>query len=198
MSELKKPEWIDEEDFVKLCDACFNKAAYVYETTNIFKDIDIISATDLLIKLELEKLEKNLISDNLLDFNDEITDIEELGEMETIDISVSGDNLFYCNGILTKNSFGLPATADLFLAMIQTPELVEIGQILFKQLKNRYGDTNFCKTFVVGVDKSKMQLFDVEESAQAGLHEGPVMDQGKTGDRLKSERLDSSKFDEFF
>lgn len=95
----------------------------------------------------------------------------------------------------TAESFGLPATADLFLALIQTPELAELNHILFKQLKNRYGDIGRYRTFVVGVDKSKMQLYDVEDSAQAGLHEGPVMDNSKFGQRTKDERPDFSAFD---
>jgi len=66
-------------------------------------------------------------------------------------------------------SFGLPATADLFLAIIQTDEMAEMNQLMFKQLKNRYNDVNYYKKFIVGCDKSKMRLYDLEDSAQDGL-----------------------------
>ena len=69
----------------------------------------------------------------------------------------------------TSESFGLPATADLMFALISNEELEGLGQILVKQLKNRYNDPSVNKRFVVGVDRSKMKLFDVEQSAQLGL-----------------------------
>lgn len=67
----------------------------------------------------------------------------------------------------TSESWGLPATADLMLAMITSEELEELGQIQFKQLKNRYGDLNKYKKFLVGIDKSKSKFFDLEETAQS-------------------------------
>lgn len=66
----------------------------------------------------------------------------------------------------TSESFGLPATVDLMLAMISTEELQALNQVMFKQLKNRYADPTFHRRFVVGVDRSKMKLYDVEQSAQ--------------------------------
>lgn len=69
----------------------------------------------------------------------------------------------------TSESFGLPATADFMMAMISTEELEQLNQMLFKQLKNRYGDVNKHKKFVVGIDRSKMKLYDVGESAQEGI-----------------------------
>jgi hypothetical protein len=66
----------------------------------------------------------------------------------------------------TSESFGVPMSLDLFLAIISTEQLQELGQLMFKQLKNRYNDVNFNKRFVVGVNRSKMKLFDVEASAQ--------------------------------
>jgi len=69
----------------------------------------------------------------------------------------------------TSESFGLPATADFMFALITNEELQALNQILVKQLKNRYSDLNLHKRFVVGVDKSKMKLYDVEESAQADI-----------------------------
>jgi archaellum biogenesis ATPase FlaH len=69
----------------------------------------------------------------------------------------------------TSESFGLPATADLMFALISNEELEELDQIAVKQLKNRYNDPTINKRFVIGVDRAKMKLFDVEESEQAGL-----------------------------
>ena len=69
----------------------------------------------------------------------------------------------------TSESFGLPATADFMFAIISTEELEEMNQILVKQLKNRYNDPNRNKRFVVGIDRSKMRLYDVEDTAQEDL-----------------------------
>ena len=69
----------------------------------------------------------------------------------------------------TSESFGLPATADLMFALITSEELEELGQIMVKQLKNRYNDPTYYKRFTVGVDRSKMRLYDVEQSGQDGL-----------------------------
>lgn len=69
----------------------------------------------------------------------------------------------------TSESFGLPATADLMFALISTPELEELNQLMVKQLKNRYNDTNKYKRFIVGIDREKMKLFDAEESAQTDV-----------------------------
>lgn len=66
----------------------------------------------------------------------------------------------------TSESFGLPATADFMGALISSEELEEMNQIMFKQLKNRYSDINYYKRFVIGVDRSKMKLYDLEDSAQ--------------------------------
>ena len=69
----------------------------------------------------------------------------------------------------TSESFGLPATADLMFALISTEELESLGQILVKQLKNRYNDLSIYKRFVVGIDRSKMRLFDCEQTAQEDI-----------------------------
>ena len=85
----------------------------------------------------------------------------------------------------TSESFGLPATADLMFALISTEELEELGQLLVKQLKNRYNDPTKYKRFVVGVDRSRMKLYDVEESAQADIMSDTIPDKpiNKFGDR---------------
>lgn len=67
----------------------------------------------------------------------------------------------------TSESFGLPATADLMFALVSSEELEELGQIMVKQLKNRYNDPSYLKRFVLGVDRAKMKLYDVEQSAQS-------------------------------
>ena len=69
----------------------------------------------------------------------------------------------------TSESFGLPATADLMFALISTEELEEVNQIMVKQLKNRYNDPTMNKRFVIGIDRAKMRLYDVEQSAQDGI-----------------------------
>jgi replicative DNA helicase len=89
----------------------------------------------------------------------------------------------------TSESFGLPATADFMVALISSEELEELGQIMVKQLKNRYGDPNLHKRFVVGVDRSKMRLFDCEQTAQedVGYDDKPLFDQSDFGSRAREE-----------
>jgi replicative DNA helicase len=89
----------------------------------------------------------------------------------------------------TSESFGLPATADFMVALISSEELEELGQIMVKQLKNRYGDPNLYKRFVVGVDRSKMRLFDCEQTAQedVGYDDKPLFDQSDFGSRAREE-----------
>ncbi len=92
----------------------------------------------------------------------------------------------------TSESFGLPATADFMFALISSEELEDLAQLLIKQLKNRYSDPNYNRRFVVGVDRSKMKLYDVEQQAQDDLVEDtPVFDNTKAGAGL------TSKFNEF-
>ena len=69
----------------------------------------------------------------------------------------------------TSESFGLPATADLMFALITSEELEELGQLMVKQLKNRYSDPTTHKRFVIGIDRAKMRLYDVEQTGQDGL-----------------------------
>ena len=89
----------------------------------------------------------------------------------------------------TSESFGLPATADFMIALISSEELQDLNQIMVKQLKNRYSDPTKHRRFVVGVDKSKMKLYDVEQSAQQDIvDDGPVFDKSDSGLRIKSEK----------
>jgi hypothetical protein len=88
----------------------------------------------------------------------------------------------------TSESWGLPQTVDFMIALISTEELESLGQMMVKQLKNRYADPNFNKRFIIGVNKSKMKFYDAEESAQDNLLEGPkankpVMDNSDFGER---------------
>ena len=94
----------------------------------------------------------------------------------------------------TSESFGLPATADLMFALISTEELEGLGQLMVKQLKNRYNDPTKYKRFVIGVDRSRMKLYDVEASAQSDIMSDMSPDTGPIntfGDR------DSKDFTEF-
>jgi len=88
----------------------------------------------------------------------------------------------------TSESFGLPATADLMIALISTEELAAMNQIMVKQLKNRYNDISLHKRFVIGVDKSKMKLYDVEDIAQSDIvDDRPLMDKTSFGTRDNDE-----------
>ena len=90
----------------------------------------------------------------------------------------------------TSESFGLPATADLMFALISTEELEQQNQIMVKQLKNRYNDPTFHKRFVVGIDRSRMRLFDVDANEQTLTDDTPVFDKSDTHDQM-------SKFKDF-
>jgi len=76
----------------------------------------------------------------------------------------------------TSESFGLPATADFMFALVSNEELEALNQILVKQLKNRYGDPNLYKRFVLGIDRAKMRLYDVEDSAQQDIADAGIPD----------------------
>jgi replicative DNA helicase len=97
----------------------------------------------------------------------------------------------------TSESFGLPATADFMFALITSEELRQLNQIMVKQLKNRYGDPSVHKRFVIGVDYSKMRLYNVEASAQEDLMQDddiPVFDNSNSGSRLLDESKPANKF----
>jgi replicative DNA helicase len=85
----------------------------------------------------------------------------------------------------TSESFGLPATADFMFAIINSDEMEQLGQLMVKQLKNRYNDPTLFKRFVIGVDRAKMRLYDVEQTAQTDIvDDGPVMDNTEVGKGL--------------
>jgi replicative DNA helicase len=90
----------------------------------------------------------------------------------------------------TSESFGLPATADLMFALVSTEELEAQGQIMVKQLKNRYNDPGNNKRFLVGIDKSKMRLYDADDADQNLVNDKPTFDNTKQGQ-------DQQKFADF-
>mgnify|MGYP000167903560 CR=1 FL=1 len=95
----------------------------------------------------------------------------------------------------TSESFGLPATADFMFALVSTEDMEELDQVMVKQLKNRYNDPSYHKRFVLGIDRSKMRLYDCEQSAQDELVDiGPVMDNTATGKRVSSEKQEQFKY----
>tara|TARA_B000000557_G_scaffold227205_1_gene198041 strand:+ start:1245 stop:2618 length:1374 start_codon:yes stop_codon:yes gene_type:complete len=91
----------------------------------------------------------------------------------------------------TSESFGLPATADLMFAIVSTEELEQMSQLMVKQLKNRYNDPVKYKRFMIGVDRSKMRLYDIEEAKQEQLvDDTPVFDSKKdVPDKFKDFKL---------
>ena len=92
----------------------------------------------------------------------------------------------------TSESFGLPATADLMFALISTEELEQLGQIMVKQLKNRYNDLSVFKRFVVGIDRAKMRLYDCEQTAQED-----ILDSGQEEEYNYEEKKPKKSFDGF-
>jgi replicative DNA helicase len=100
----------------------------------------------------------------------------------------------------TSESFGLPATADFMIALIATDELTELNQMMVKQLKNRYNNPDTNKRFMIGVDKAKMKLYDVEQTAQNHIHDSgqvqpdePLFDKSDFGRREKQRRFEGFK-----
>jgi len=89
----------------------------------------------------------------------------------------------------TSESFGLPATADLMFALISTEELEQLGQIMVKQLKNRYNDPTINKRFIVGIDRAKMRLYDCEQKAQ-----NDILDSGQEEEYNNEEETKKDKF----
>ena len=92
----------------------------------------------------------------------------------------------------TSESFGLPATADLMFALISTEELEQLGQIMVKQLKNRYNDLSVFKRFIVGIDRAKMRLYDCEQTAQ-----DDILDSGQEEEYNYEEQKPKKSFDGF-
>ena len=98
----------------------------------------------------------------------------------------------------TSESFGLPATADLMFALISNDELANQNQIMVKQLKNRYNDPVTNQRFTIGVNRSKMRLYDIDNSISVLRKPeddtGPVFDNTTSGQRIQSEKKKFSNF----
>jgi len=95
----------------------------------------------------------------------------------------------------TSESFGLPATADLMFALISTEELEQLGQIMVKQLKNRYNDPTMNKRFIIGIDRAKMRLYDVEQQAQENIVDSGQEEEYNTDDdKQKQNKFAGFKF----
>jgi replicative DNA helicase len=94
----------------------------------------------------------------------------------------------------TSESFGLPATADFMFAMIATEEMEKLNQVMVKQLKNRYNDPTSNKRFIVGIDRPKMRLYDVEQSAQKISDSGQDDDSAPINRFGERERDSKNKF----
>ena len=95
----------------------------------------------------------------------------------------------------TSESFGLPATADFMFALVTSEELDKLDQVMVKQLKNRYNDLTVNKRFVIGIDRSKMKLYDLSQSAQENITDSgqieediPKFDKSKFGQRMFEEK----------
>jgi hypothetical protein len=105
----------------------------------------------------------------------------------------------------TSDSMGLPMTLDFMLALISTEELEEQNQLMVKQLKNRFGDPSTHKRFLIGVDRSKMRLYDIDSSYQVGVmgsgaeEDVPLMDSTAFGeaDNDRSKKFQKNKFKGF-
>lgn len=95
------------------------------------------------------------------------------------------------------DSMGLYMTADIMYAIIRTPELDELDQVMIKRLKDRYDDVNFCKRFVIGINRPRMFLFDLEDSAQDDIMEDTTRQDTRTSfdmNRTRSSGLDDINF----
>ena len=97
----------------------------------------------------------------------------------------------------TSESFGLPATADLMFAIISTEQMEELGQIMVKQLKNRYNDPTVNRKFIVGIDRAKMRLFDVDQAAQDELVDSGQEDDTPSFDVATNGKFRKRDFPEF-
>lgn len=130
--------------------------------------------TEVARKLIQEQEDRNDQTDKLIDYNDEIISIEDAGEMETMDITVTGDSLFYCNDILTKNSIGLAATCDIMCSIWQEEEDKELGRINIGIIKNRFGPNYghgclLCNYDTLTLSETPVDPFEVRDDTSNGV-----------------------------
>lgn len=132
-----------------------------------------------------------------MNFNDEIVSIEILNEEEMIDIEVSDDHLFYGDGILVSNSIGIPGVCDLMLAGMRNEETDSIGQIIFKQLKNRFRKMQYKPKFVLGCDFDQQLFYDLSQSEQNLIENTAVsqIDSAKIQEKFQAHKRRKGRFE---
>lgn len=132
-----------------------------------------------------------------MNFNDEIVSIEILNEEEMIDIEVSDDHLFYGDGILVSNSIGIPGVCDLMLAGMRNEETDSIGQIIFKQLKNRFRKMQYRPKFVLGCDFDQQLFYDLSQSEQTLVEDTAAVqiDSAKIQEKFQANKRRKGRFD---
>lgn len=157
---LNEVEYYSADEFLFI-ERCYALTDFHIKKYPVLKNYDYNKVFNAVALLELTRLEEEQKLDNCIDFNDEIVEIEDVGLMDVTDITVDGDSLFYADNILTKNSYGLVFGCDILIGIITTPEFDAQNKICFKQLKNRYRDINMNNKFLLGVNKSKMKLYDL-------------------------------------
>ena len=130
-------------------------------------------------------------------FNDEILSIEILNEEEMIDIEVSDDHLFYGDGILISNSIGIPGVCDLMLAGMRNEETDSIGQIVFKQLKNRFRKMQYRPKFVLGCDFDQQLFYDLSQSEQTLVEDTAAVqiDSAKIQEKFQANKRRKGRFE---
>lgn len=132
-----------------------------------------------------------------MNFNDEIVSIEILNEEEMIDIEVSDDHLFYGDGILVSNSIGIPGVCDLMLAGMRNEETDSIGQIIFKQLKNRFRKMQYRPKFVLGCDFDQQLFYDLSQSEQTLVEDTAAVqiDSAKIQEKFQANKRRKGRFE---
>lgn len=156
-------EFLKYKSEEEIAASCYVYAQQLYESRhNLGIEIDSVGQlADLIYDMFMDKAKQDHMTDRMIDYNDEIVSIEEDCVTETMDITVSKDSLFYANGILTKNSFGLPATLDWYIAITMDEVLADNKQQMIHLLKTRWGNKSKVKPQIVGIDFDKMRYSDV-------------------------------------
>lgn len=156
----------------RLLEICKQRATIIINNPDVFSSMSSITdhteLTEILYGIELEHQHRNEKEDATREYNDPIVAIEEVEEEESplLDLTVTGNNLFYANGVLTKNSHGVSMTADWMGAMISTAELEAMDQMTFKQLKNRFGSLT-PTAWRIGMQRHKFKMYDVDDIDKA-------------------------------
>jgi hypothetical protein len=132
-----------------------------------------------------------------MNFNDEIVSIEILDDEEMIDIEVSDDHLFHGDGILVSNSIGIPGVCDLMLAGMRNEETDSIGQIIYKQLKNRFRKMQYKPKFVLGCDFDQQLFYDLSQSEQNLVENTAAVqiDSAKIQEKFQSNKRRKGRFE---